>query len=188
MNEEGSLAMGDYREIITKAVVAKGRKFIQSNHTVCPQHHPSSILGAWIINHKYKAKKVGNTVEVSGSFDINIWYSYKDNTQTEVVTECVEYKDVIKVKYRDEEILDDIEVVARVVQQPNCIEATISKNGNKIIVHVEREFIVEVIGETKICVAVADAGDCEDEDWGLEAEDEEFEDLNPDFIIGTEEE
>ena len=92
------------------------------------------------------------------------------------------------IQYRDEEILDDIEVVARVVQQPNCIEATISKNGNKIIVHVEREFIVEVIGETKICVAVADAGDCEDEDWGLEAEDEEFEDLNPDFIIGTEEE
>ena len=40
------------------------------------------------------------------------------------------------------------------MQQPNCVEVIISKNGNKIIVHVEREFVVEVIGETKICVAV----------------------------------
>ncbi|MDQ0270138.1 outer spore coat protein CotE [Cytobacillus purgationiresistens] len=181
--------MGDYREIITKAVVAKGRKFIQSTHTICPSHHPSSILGCWIINHKYKAKKVGNTVEIKGSYDINVWYSYKDNTQTEVVTECVEYTDVIKVKYRDEDIIDDIEVIARVLQQPNCCEATISKNGNKIIVNVEREFLVEVIGETKICVAVHDPCDCEDdEEWSLDVDDEEFEDLNPDFLVGTEEE
>lgn len=48
--------MAEYREIITKAVVAKGRKFTQSNHTICPPHHPSSILGGWIINHKYEAK------------------------------------------------------------------------------------------------------------------------------------
>lgn len=189
MNEEGSLAMGDYREIITKAVVAKGRKFTQCNHTICPKHQPSSILGCWIINHNYEADKVGKTVEISGSYDINVWYSYKDNTQTEVVTETVDYTDVIKVKYRDPDCMDDLEVIAKVLQQPNCIEAAISPNGNKIIVNVEREFLAEVIGETTVCVAVhPESCDCDDDDWGLEVDDEEFEDLNPEFLVGTEEE
>lgn len=181
--------MGEYREIITKAVVAKGRKFTQSNHTICPKHQPTSILGCWIINHKYEAKKVGKTVEICGTYDINVWYSYNNNTQTEVVTERVEYKDVIKVKYRDPDSLEDLEVIARVLQQPNCCEASISPNGNKIIVNVEREFLVEVIGETTVCVAVhPDKCDCDDEEWGFDVDDEEFEDLNPDFIVGTEEE
>jgi spore coat protein E len=182
--------MGEYREIITKAVVAKGRKFTKSNHTICPDHSPSSILGCWIINHKYEAEKVGKTVEICGYYDINVWYSYDDNTQTEVVTECVEYKDIVKLKYRDPDCIDDHDVIARVLQQPNCIEAVISPNGNKIIVQVEREFIVEVIGETKICVEVHSSDKCDDDDkvWGLDVEDEEFEDLNPDFLVGSEEE
>ncbi|MBT2755933.1 outer spore coat protein CotE [Mesobacillus foraminis] len=181
--------MGDYREIITKAVVAKGRKFTQSNHTINPGHQPSSILGCWVINHKYKAKKSGKTVEVTGSYDINTWHSFDDNTRTEVVTEKVTYSDVIKLKYRDPDALDDQEVMVQVLQQPNCIEAVISPNGNKIIVHVEREFMTEVIGETKVCVAVnPDGCDCDDEEWGLEVDDEEFEELNPDFLFGSEEE
>ncbi|MCM3587231.1 outer spore coat protein CotE [Mesobacillus maritimus] len=182
--------MGEYREIITKAVVAKGRKFTQSNHTICPPHDPSSILGCWVINHKYKAKKSGKTVEVNGSYDINLWYSFDDNTRTEVVTEKVTYCDVIKLKYRDPDCIDDHEVLVQVLQQPNCIEAVISPNGNKIIVHVEREFMTEVIGETKVCVAINPDGceDCDDDDWGHDVDDEEFEDLNPDFLLGTEEE
>jgi spore coat protein E len=183
MNKEVSLAMGEYREIITKAVVAKGRKYTKSNHTICPSHQPSSILGCWIINHTYEAKKVGNKVEVRGYYDINVWYSFNKNTKTEVVTERVEYCDVIKLKYRDPDSLDDQDVIARVMQQPNCMECVISSNGDKIIVHVEREFIVEVIGETKVIVAVyPDKCDSEDEDWGSGVEDEDFEDLDADFL------
>ena len=181
--------MGEYREIFAKAVVAKGRKYTESNHTISPAHNPSSILGCWIINHKYNAKKVGKTVEIHGSYDINVWYSFNENTKTEVVTERVQYTDVIKLKYRDNDCLDDDEIVAKVLQQPNCTEAVISPNGNRIIVHVEREIMVEVIGETKICVRINPEG-CkdEDEDWGLDVEDEEFEELNPDFLVGGEEE
>lgn len=49
--------MSEYREIITKAVVAKGRKFTQCTNTISPEKKPSSILGGWIINHKYDAEK-----------------------------------------------------------------------------------------------------------------------------------
>ena len=51
----------------------------------------------------------------------------------------------------------------------------------------EREFFVEVIGETKICVAVNPDGRCED-DWGSDFDDEEFEDLDPDFLDEFEDE
>ena len=180
--------MAEYREIITKAVVAKGRKFTQSNNAISPQHHPSSILGCWIINHKYEARKVGKTVEVCGSFDINVWYSHHDNTKTSVATEKIDYKDVIKLKYRDPDCLDDREVVAKVLQQPNCVEAIISKKGNKILVNTEREFLVEVIGETKVCVEIHESKHARDDDWYEAMDDSEFEEIDPDFLVAHEKE
>lgn len=179
--------MSNYREIITKAVVGKGRKFTQSSHTITPPNRPTSILGCWVINHRYHAKKHGNAVEVEGTYDINTWYSHKDNTKTEVCTETVSYKDVIKLRYKDEDAVnDDCEVIVRVLQQPNCLECTISPNGNKVLVQVERELLSEIIGETKVCVAVNPDGIVDDTD-DFDVDDEEFEDLNPDFILGDEE-
>lgn len=177
-----------YREIITKAVVGKGRKFTQSSHTLAPKNRPTSILGCWVIKHEYKAKKSGSNVEVDGRYDVNIWYSYNNNTKTEVWTETVSYKDNIKLRYKDEDSIgDDYEVIVRVLQQPNCLECTISPNGNKTIVQVERELLAEVIGETKVCVAVNPKG-CDDEDeFDLDVDDDEFEDLDPDFILGDDE-
>lgn len=174
--------MSQYREIITKAVVAKGRKFTKANHTVCPDNDPTSILGCWIINHTYEAKKHGKKVEIAGYYDINIWYSYCNNTKTEVRTEKVPYKDTIKLKYRDQTVYDDNEVIAKVIQQPNCIECLITPDGEKISVHVEREFLVEIIGETKVCVSVKENGCSDEESWELEVDDEELAEINPDFL------
>ncbi|MFS0782212.1 outer spore coat protein CotE [Bacillus sp. 1P06AnD] len=175
--------MSHYREIITKAVVAKGRKFTKSNETICPEHQPSSILGCWIINHHYTAKKVGKTVHINGSFDVSIWYSYNKNTKTAVKTEKVQYTDVVKLRYRDPDCHDDREIIVKVVQQPNCIEACITPCGHKVEVEVEREFFVEVIGETKICVAVSSDCACEDDDWFNDVDDDEFDEINTEFIV-----
>jgi len=175
--------MSQYREIITKAVVAKGRKFTKTNETICPDHHPSSILGCWIINHHYTAKKVGRTVHISGSFDVSIWYSYNKNTKTGVKTEKVHYTDIVKLKYRDVEYNDDREIVVKVVQQPNCIEACINSDGQRIEVEVEKEFFVEVIGETKVIVAVSPTGYCDDDDWYNDVDDDDLDEINPNFIV-----
>jgi len=176
------------REIITKAVCGKGRKFTKETHSISPSHRPSSILGCWVINHLYNAKKkTDDTVEVNGSYDINIWYSYNDNTKTEVVTERVTYCDYIPLSVRDHHsINNDYEVVAKVVQQPNCLECKISKKGHKIDVEVEREFIVKIIGETKVYVKVnpkAFKYD-DDDDWDFEVTDGELSDVRPDFLGG----
>jgi spore coat protein E len=182
----------NYREIITKAVCGKGRKFSQASHTIRPSHKPSSILGCWIINHKYEAEKKGDCIEVRGSYDINNWYSYSNNTKTEVATETVTYTDVVPLTLQDKNVLsDDLEVIARAIQQPNTLEATIAPNGTSVIVQVEREFLVEVIGETKVCVYVNPDGISDDLDaktWDYDVEDEEFEDLDPNFLTGELEE
>ena len=180
--------MSQYREIITKAVVAKGRKFTKSSHTICPAHHPSSILGCWIINHKYEAIKVGKKVEIHGSYEINVWYSYNHNTKTEVVTERVQYTDVISIRYRDPDCFDDQDIIAKAVQQPNCLEAIISPDGQNILVRVEREFFVEVDWRNKNLCRCKPNGRCEDE-WDVDSDDDdEFEDLDPDFLDEFEDE
>ena len=181
----------EFREIVTKAVCGKGRKFTQATHTVTPSHAPSSILGCWIINHEYNARKRGENVEISGTYDANLWYSYNDNTKTEVVTEEISYHDVIRLSSKDENcISDDLEVIARVLQQPNCLEATISPNGNKVVVQVEREFLAEVIGETKVSVQVFEGVIDEVEELPPEEDidDNEFDDLDPNFLYDGEEE
>lgn len=180
--------MSEFREIITKAVVGKGRKYMKTTHTVEPNHPPTSILGCWVINHAYEAKKNGKYVEIEGYYDINIWYSYDENTKTEVVTERVDYTDDVRIGYRDKGFSgEDFEIIARVVQHPNCLEAVISPNGNKMVVTVEREFVVEIVGETKICVSVNPDG-CQEDDEQFEVDDDEFEELDPNFIVEAEEE
>lgn len=176
----------EYREIITKAVCGKGRKFTKESNTISPSHRPSSILGCWVINHLYNAKKKSkDVVEVNGSYDINIWYSYNDNTKTEVVTERVTYCDQVPLSVKDDHCLnDDYDVIAKVIQQPNCLECIIAKKGHKVIVETEREFIVKIIGETKIYVKVDPSRSKSDEedDWDFKVTDDELKDVNPHFL------
>lgn len=145
----------NYREIITKAVCGRGNKLIKSTDEVFAQEVPSSVLGCWVINHEYKAtSEHDDTVRVEGRYDINVWYSFRDNTRTAVVTEEVHYYDEIPLEHVDQNALKDMyEVTAKVIKQPNCIECKVTDN-EKILVDIEKEFEVEVIGETKVKVQV----------------------------------
>lgn len=174
-----------YREIITKAVIGKGRKFTKDTNTITADHRPSSILGCWIINHHYHAKLVGkDKVEIHGKYDVNIWYAFHDNSKTEVVSETIEYCDKVPLTIRDKNTIgDDAYVNAKVIQQPNCLECSIVEKGNKVKVEVEREFLVEVIGETKVVVKVDPKGKVHDEDeWDLELSDDDFDKLDTEFL------
>ncbi|GGD64089.1 outer spore coat protein CotE [Paenibacillus nasutitermitis] len=173
------------REIITKAVCGKGRKFSTVTHTVTPPHHPTSILGAWIINHQYEAVRSGDGIEVIGTYDINIWYSYNKNSETDVAKETLSYVEHVPLSYLDPKHRSSTEeVTAEATQEPNCVEASISASGSSVVIRVEREFVVEMVAETKVCVAVCQGG-CDDHDGkGLEYGDEDgdYEDLDPDLL------
>lgn len=154
LDVKGGSALKRLRQIVTKAVVAKGKKRSESCEVLRPPNTPTSILGCWVINHHYHAKKVGKYVEVSGKYDVNVWYAYNNHSKTAVYTETINYKDRIKLHYRDDEVIESNDCHVRVIQQPNCCEAVITKNGDCFSIVVEREFVVEVIGETKVVVSV----------------------------------
>lgn len=40
-----------YKEIVTKAVVGKGKKYFKNNYTMTVEWAPSTVLGCWVINH-----------------------------------------------------------------------------------------------------------------------------------------
>jgi spore coat protein E len=173
------------RQIITKAICGKGRKFSQATHTVTPPHRPSSILGAWIINHQYEAVKADGGIEVVGNYDINIWYSYDGNSKTDVAKETVSYVELVPLSYVDEKHSSSTEeVYAEATQEPNCVEANISGSGDSIVIRVEREFRVEMVAETKVCVVVC-ANGCEEDDKDISfgSDDElDYEEIDPDFL------
>lgn len=148
-----------YREIITRAICGKGKKSGRSMHSVTPAHKPSNILGCWVINHRYKTHYQKDAVVVEGTYDINTWYSFNNNTRTEVAVDTVSYRDKVRLTLRDKNLVSDkVEVTCRPLQEPNCLEAKISSNGTKVEAEVEREFLVEVIGDTKVKVQVEGEG------------------------------
>ncbi|TBL80185.1 outer spore coat protein CotE [Paenibacillus thalictri] len=175
------------REIYTKAVCGRGRRFSQVSHTVTPPYAPSSILGAWIINNQYEAVKSGDSVEVVGTYDINIWYSYDRNTKTDVAKETVSYVEAVPLSFLDKKHKPaSAEVAANATQEPNCVEASVSSNGSSVVIRVEREFKVEMIAETKVCVVVCPGGCGDDDDKSVDfaygGEEGDFEDLDPDML------
>lgn len=177
----------DYRQVLTRAVCGRGRKFSQATHTVKPPDQIQSILGAWVINHSFDSSRVGEAIEIRGSYDINIWYSCKGNTKTDVLKETVRYIDQVPLSYYDRQTREGSSVVnAQCSQVPNCVEASISPSGDAIYVRVEKEFAVEMVGETKVCVAVypIEMAEMDDKDvMFAEEETEEYDELDPDLII-----
>ncbi len=145
--------MNEIREIVTKAVVGKGKKLIRIQNNVIPTNEPYSILGCWIINHEFTATLDGDLVKVDGNYEINIWYSYDHNAATDIARADIVYNEVIKTR----QIVCDVnnsskDVIVRVCQHPTCTNAAITEDG--ICVDIIIELIVEVIGETKMIVTV----------------------------------
>ncbi|RKD24307.1 spore coat protein [Ammoniphilus oxalaticus] len=173
------------REIITRAVCGKGRKFSGRSHTITPKQPPSEVLGCWIINHKYEADKVGDVIEVTGSYDVQIWVSYNDNTDTAVIKETVTFVESVPLSFYDDNCRGKLEVYAQATQQPNCLEAKLVGDG-RVVVKVETEYAVEVVGETKLCVVICDSCDDDEKDFDFGGLDdvEEFDELefDEDFI------
>ncbi|BAQ10594.1 spore coat protein e [Bacillus sp. OxB-1] len=161
---------------MTKAVIAKGKKRTEQDVVLKPPNRPTSILGCWVINHTHQAKKHGKYIEVTGKFDVNVWYSHNDHSKTAVFTESVPYKDQIRLNYRDEPTSGQEDILVTVLQHPNCTKATISDCGEKFNICVERELLAEVVGETKVLISVHPHGHFE-EQWPFKDESSSHEDV-----------
>ena len=80
-----------YKEIVTKAVIGKGKKKYRNSYQITVEQVPTTILGCWIINHNFSAREDNGKILINGSFDANIWYSYDSDTKTAVITKKITY-------------------------------------------------------------------------------------------------
>lgn len=156
--------MSNYREIVTKAVISKGKKLFTTTNQVNVSN-PSTILGCWVINHKFQGSKSGNDIVIDGNYDINIWYSYDNDTKTDVLKETNTYHEIVHM--RDREDITGDEIIVRSLKQPNCVKVDI--NGNTINYTIEKELGIELVGDVKVKIETNE----EEDPWDEIVEDSE---------------
>lgn len=161
--------MSAYKEIVTKAVIGKGKKYYKNTYTIETENEPSTVLGCWVINHKFKGTDVGGKIVVDGSFDVNLWYSYNNDTKTTVITKKIKYSESVMVRQKDTTDSTTKDIIVRSLKQPNCVSA--KEDGKNILIDIEKELGIEIVGDTKVKVAVEE----DEEPWDV-IEDTEYTD------------
>ena len=142
--------MALFKEIVTKAVVGKGKKHFKNNYSIETSNKPSTVLGCWVINHKFKGYKTADKVGVDGSFDVNIWYSYENDSKTTVINKQIKYNDLFNVKIKENfDLTSETDIIVRSLKQPTCSKVDINDDGT-ILFDIEKELGVEIVGETKV--------------------------------------
>ena len=176
--------MTSYKEIVTKAIVGKCKKNSKSTFEVECNEKPDTILGCWVINHIFSGSIDNSKVSLNGSFDINVWYSYDNDTKTSVAIKKVNYHDTMNVNLKNNYKLDDkSEIIVECLKQPTVKDVNI-KNG-LVNLNVEKELGVEIIGNTTVKIAVEDDFDDYEEVFDSEKEKEldiNIDQLNDDFL------
>ena len=101
----------NYKEIVTKTIIGKGKKVFKNDYEIVVDKDINNVLGCWVINHNLRGKKDNDYIKINGSYDINIWYSYDNNTKTDVVSRKMFYEEKVKVKVRENTELNDEKLI-----------------------------------------------------------------------------
>ena len=151
--------MSAYKEIVTKAVVGKGKKYYRNTYIVNTETKPNTVLGCWVINHRFSGSEVNGKIEIDGSFDVNLWYSYDNDTKTSVITKNITYKEVVSVNQRQTTDSSTKDIIVRSLKQPSCLSA--KEKDSTIVIEIEKELGVEIVGDTKVKIAIEE----DEEPW-----------------------
>lgn len=151
-----------FREIITKAICGTGKQNFRYTETLAiPSGRiPSSILGSSVTRLKLTEPLVTEIssdgqkkVRVSGTFDVNVWYSYNSDQVTDVAKETIKFTEVIPISEISESVLGPVDARAVLTKAPQC-HKTIILDTNQLQVDIELGIYAEIIGETKVFVQV----------------------------------
>ena len=170
--------MENYKEIVTKAVIGKSKKSSIDSFKVETNEIPDTVLGCWIINHTFNGVNNNGEVLINGGYDINVWYSYDNNTKTTVSTKTFNYTDKINVNIKEKS--SSSEIIVRSLKQPTVSDVKI--DNNMVDVAVEKELAVEVVGDTKIKVSVEELEDDYDISDNNDITDEVLEQIDENYL------
>lgn len=150
--------MSNYKEIVTKAVVGKAKKTSAGDYILNTEEYPNTVLGCWVINHTFNGTNNNGSVLLNGTFDVNVWYSYDNDSKTAVSTKRFSYNDVMNIRLKDNKVITDkSEIIVRSLKQPTVTEVKIDEGLIKL--NIEKELGVEIVGDTKLKVSVEDDED-----------------------------
>ena len=154
--------MANLKEIVTKAVIGKTKKSTKEELIIETEASVNTVLGCWVINHVFSGHGSNGKVDIDGTYDINVWYSYDNNTKTNVLVRNFPYKDTVNVKLRGDTVLDnDHEIIVRSLSAPSVIDVKV--DGSVIKLTTEKELGVEIVGDMKVRIeAIDDYDDYED--------------------------
>lgn len=172
--------LSNFREIVTKAVIGKAKKTSGNKFTVQTEERPDTVLGCWVINNTFNGANNYGSVLVNGAFDVNIWYSYDNDTKTAVCTKRFSYADKMNVPLKNDTVLDNnSEIIVRSLKQPTVTNVEI--NNGLVELTIEKELGVEIVGNTKVKVSVEDFDD-DYEELIDEELDSAIEEINEEYL------
>ncbi|MDD2409451.1 MAG: outer spore coat protein CotE [Bacilli bacterium] len=155
--------MANYKEIVTKAVIGKTKKSTSEDLIIDTKSSIDTVLGCWVINHNFSGRNNQGKVHIEGSYDVNIWYSFSNNTKTDVLVRNFVYKDIVNVKLKNDNILNNTdEIIVRSLSAPSVTKVDV--DGSNVKLNIEKELGVEIVGEAMVKVAVEEDYDDYDND------------------------
>ncbi len=177
--------MAYFKEIVTKAVIGKGKKTTTQKYVIRPEETPNTVLGCWIINHRFNGTMSQGNIYVNGNYDVNVWYSYDGDTKTGVASGNFSYSDKMNVPVNSSsKLTNNSEVIVSSLSDPNVVDVSV-ENG-EIQFNVRKEMGIEVVGDTKIRVNVEDNFDdyaiIDDEEVASEVLEEIDKEINEDYL------
>ncbi len=148
----------NYKEIVTKTIIGKGKKVFMDEDEVTSERNVDTVLGCWVINHKMRGLKDGEYIKIIGNYDVNIWYSYDNNTRTDVISKKYDYEERVRVRVKDNSYLnDESEIIIRSLKNPTCIN--INNENNLIKYTISKELGIEIVGDQKIRIPISNNED-----------------------------
>lgn len=176
--------MSNFREIVTKAVIGKAKKTSGNKFSITPEEKPNTVLGCWVINNTFNGASNNGSVLITGSFDVNVWYSYDNDTKTAVTTKRFNYSDKMNVPLKNATTLDNnSEIIVRSLKQPTVTNVAI--NNGEVELNIEKELGVEIVGNTKVKISVEDLDD-DYEELIDEELDTAIDEINEDYLETSE--
>ena len=147
--------MKSFKEIVTKAVIGKGKKLFKNSYDLTLEDNVDTVLGCWVINHKLSGKNNNGSVLILGNFDVNIWYSYDNNTKTNVAIKKINYREQVNLNLKNNtNLTNDSEIIIECLKNPTCVDVSLKQNTINYVI--EKELGIEIIGDTKVKIAVED--------------------------------
>lgn len=171
-----------FKEIVTKAVIGKGKKYFKNSYNILTENNANTVLGCWVINHEFKGYVSGGKVVIDGKFDINIWYSYDNDKKTAVANKSISYSETGSIKTKSGTSLEGSDIIVRALKQPSCSNVNIK--DDVIEFDIEKELGIEVVNDEKVKIAIEE----DEEPWDtLDDEQEEIDktidkEVKEDFI------